>query len=209
MATRPSGPLVPKVLLGHNPPRSSASPPVEKFPCILLAARPYSLTCPCVHHQQRNLSHERPARHPRFDRPLRAERRGLPFRVLWRDGSPHRVHQSLLQMPRLGHGQHPRLRRSLQGCDPRGRLEDRRRHQGPGLQLPHWRTAQILPRSQKARSQHQRRPCPRLPAAPLRLVGQAAVVDPHRLRGVRRLRLPPQARPDRQSIRRPRPIFHL
>ena len=68
------------------------------------------------------------------------------------------------------------LRRSLQGRHPRGRHQGRRRHQGPGLLLPHRRHAQVLRRGQEAVGQHQGRPSPGLPAPPLCLVGQAAAV---------------------------------
>ena len=47
----------------------------------------------------------------------------------------------------------------------------------------------------------------RVPTAPLRLDGQTAAFDPHRFRGIRRLRLPHQARQGRQRLHRPRPIL--
>ncbi len=118
-----------------------------------------------------------------------------------------RVHRPVLRGPGLGHGQQAGLRRSLQGRDPRGRHQDRRGDQGAGLLLPHRRRAQVLRRSQEALRQHQGRHQPGLPAAPLRLVRQAAALHPHRLRGVRRLRLPRQARQERQGLHRPRPVF--
>lgn len=50
-------------------------------------------------------------------------------------------------------------------------------------------------RSQEALGRHQGRPPPRVPAPPIRLVGQAAALDPHRFRGTRGIRLPGEARP--------------
>ena len=95
-----------------------------------------------------------------------------------------------------------RVSPSLQGRHPRGRDQGRRRDQGSGLLLPHRRHPEVLPRSQEAVRQSQERSRARLPAAPLRLVGQIAAVDPDRFRGVRRLRLPRQAGPDRQGVGR-------
>ena len=101
------------------------------------------------------------------------------------------------------------IRRSLQGRHPRGRHQDRRRDQGPGLLLPRSAaraSSSSRPRSRRYNVKDDR---PGLPVAPLRLVGQAAAVDPHRLRGVRGLRLPDQAGPDRQGVRRPRAVPHV
>ncbi len=78
--------------------------------------------------------------------------------------------------------------------------------QGPRLLLPHRRHAQVLRRSQEALGRHRRGRRPRLPAPPLRLVGQAAALDPDGLRGIRRLRLPRPAEPERQGLRRPASI---
>ncbi len=106
----------------------------------------------------------------RFER----EARRLPLRRLQRDPGPPRVHRPALQGPRLGHGQRGRLRRGLQGRRPRGRHQGRRRDQSARLLLPHRRHPQVLRRSQEAVGQHQGRRRARLPAPPLRLVGQAA-----------------------------------
>ena len=60
-------------------------------------------------------------------------------------------------------------------------------HQSAGLLLPHRRHAQVLSRSQETRGGHQARCQSGLPTPPLRLDRQAPALDPHRLRGVRRL----------------------
>ncbi len=140
----------------------------------------------------------------RFD----AQPRQLPRRPVQRDPGPARVHRPLLRGARLGRGQRAGLRRGLQGRHPRGRHQGRRRHQGARLLLPHRRHAQVLRRGQEALGQHQGRHQPGLPAPPLRLVGQAAAQHPHRLRGVRRLRLPRQAR-TRPTSRPPARVLYL
>ena len=119
------------------------------------------------------------------------------------------VHQSAVRGPGLGRLQPQGLRRRLQGGHPRGRDPDRRPDQGAGLLLPRRRRhAELLRRGQEAVGRHSRRRRPRLPASPLRLVGQAAGERPDRLRGVRRLRLPHPAGEDRQGVRGPGHLSH-
>ena len=110
----------------------------------------------------------------------------------------------LLRGPRLGRLQPQGLRRGLQGGHPRGRHQDRRPDQGPRLLLPRRRRhAELLRRGQEALGRYRRGGQPGLPAAALRLVGQAAGEHPDRLRGVCRLRLPHPAGEDRQGRRPP------
>ena len=141
----------------------------------------------------------------RFRANLDSYKRG----AVQRNPGPPRVHRPVLQSPGLGRRQRAGLRRGLQGRDPRGRHQGRRRHQGARLLLPHRRHPQVLRRGQEALGRHQRGRAPGLPAPPLRLDRQAAAQHPHRLRGVRGLRLPHQAGQGRQAVHGAGPLPDL
>ena len=82
-------------------------------------------------------------------------------------------------------------------------IQHRRPDQGPRLLLPRRRRhAELLRRGQEALGRYPRGDQPGLPAAPLRLVGQAAGEHSHRFRGVGRLRLPHPAGKERQGVHR-------
>ena len=109
----------------------------------------------------------------------------------------------------MGHRQPRRIRGGLQGRHTRGRHKGRRRHKGPGLLLPNRRDAKVLRRGQEAVGRHRPRHLPRVSTQALRMVGKAAAVDPDRLRGVRRLRLPHPTQTGRQGLNRTNHVLHV